>query len=338
MQHELRLVILFLCACLLAAAGINAFSRSHLPEPYMGGFSLRMWQFDREKDIDLVFLGTSRYKTAINPEIFDAEMAKLGCRVRSFNMGIDALNPIEARYVMRQIQRKQAGRPTRLIIGQPVARYGFHRRHFARTRFFNTWGNLPLFIEDIWRLPRLKRKRAMLLLEFIGGFLYEQSGLGSLTGLFFPDLQGKEDFSRVAAIRGYDLGPPPEPNPQAEAAARKSIADIDRWIEAYRSRNGEGHAARMLPLVAEARALGFRVGVALSPSVLIYALADPLREAMHRRAPDVPVWNHADPRRHPEFFTAGMLADQTHINANGAVVFSRMLAGDICAGMKNGAL
>ncbi|MBF0261852.1 MAG: hypothetical protein HQL97_08480 [Magnetococcales bacterium] len=331
--------VLFGLAFWLTAAAINQLARHALLVPEMGLYSRKLWLIKQEPAVDIVFLGTSRFNSAIHPEQFDARMAELGCPVRSFNMGIDDLNPVEARVVLRQIRQQWPDRPIRVVLGQMVSRYKWYRRVWDRVRYFNTWSHLPEFVEDIWLLPNFMSDRLMILLEFFGGFLYEQASPGYLAKFLFPGSAPTTPSNPVREIRGYFPDMPEidlKERIDFEERIRQSVAEIDRWPEEKRLRNGVAHGARMRLLIEEARALGFSPGVLLTPSVLIYGMAAPTQSVLARDMPEIPVWNHADPKRHTEFFQAEHLQDWSHLNRKGATRLARILAEDICPVTRQG--
>lgn len=332
---------LYFLALFLTTQTINHIARTHLPAPYMGIMTLKQQLLALEPEIDLIFLGSSRFNSAIHPGEFDAQMARLGCPVKSFNMGIDDLNPVEASHMLRQIRQRWPDRPMRVILGQMLSRYHFYRRTWDRVRYFNTWSNLPLFIQDIWRLPSLKRDRVALMLEYLGSFVYEQASPGHLARFLFPDRQKRQDLTRIPTIRGFQLDTP-EPSLQERqqfvTRIQASFTEIDQWKEQLSTRNGTAHMVRMRALIEEARALGFSTGVMLTPSILLYAIADPLSREMARVMPEVPVWNHVDPGRYPEFYQAENLQDWSHLNRHGATLLARIMAEEICPVMQRGGI
>jgi hypothetical protein len=84
-------------AFVLACAGLHAV----LPFPEIGTVSpkLRFFQHHRD-DFDTVFIGSSRIRHQISPQIFDRTMRLTSLPTRTFNFGINGMVPPEDGYVL----------------------------------------------------------------------------------------------------------------------------------------------------------------------------------------------------------------------------------------------
>ena len=54
-------------------------------------------------ELDVVVIGSSHVYRNFDPLTFDATMAGLGCKVRSFNMGVAGMNVNELNYILSHI-------------------------------------------------------------------------------------------------------------------------------------------------------------------------------------------------------------------------------------------
>lgn len=82
------------------------------PYPEMGGLDDKLHYFAAHRDeYDVLFFGSSRVLRGVAPEVFDAEMARHGVPVRSFNFGIDGMGAHETAALVRRVL---ALRPRRL--------------------------------------------------------------------------------------------------------------------------------------------------------------------------------------------------------------------------------
>lgn len=72
--------------------------------PDMGALSDKLLYFrDHRHAYDLVFVGSSRVERGVVPPVFDAELAKLGIAVRSFNLGVAGMAAHEANALVRRL-------------------------------------------------------------------------------------------------------------------------------------------------------------------------------------------------------------------------------------------
>ncbi|MBF0357941.1 MAG: hypothetical protein HQL70_04985 [Magnetococcales bacterium] len=338
------LSILFIFSYLLIATAATHISRYMIPKPYMGGISSQQEAFFQQKDdINLLFLGSSGFGSTINPIILDSEMDRLGCPIRSFNLSPDGLNSIETRYVLEQIIKSRPKKLSTIILDLPPIHYGFKQKDALRTRFFNTWSNFVPFVTDIWNLPRFRKKRALILLDFIISFAYERSGVGLLHSTFISPPEGYPPAEIIVRQRGYG-GDLEKHIHSAEKSARlsrevaKLKKQIDSWKASYAEMNRVGHLARLKPVIDKVESYGFEVAVLLAPTMTNYSYAEPLKQIFTEKMPRTPMWHYNDFVKWPDFMDGANLRNITHMNPRGAVMFSKILAKDLCQSFKSGEL
>jgi hypothetical protein len=270
-------------------------------------------------------------------------MGGLGCQVRSFNFGPDGLNSIEYMFILEQIKKSHPKKLSTIILDLSAVRYGFKQNDSDRTRFFNSWSNVPAFLYEIWNLPRFRKARALMFLKYFASFLYEHSAVGSLHSVLISPIELYPTPEVLIRQRGYN---PPEESyivsTKQDEQLTKEVADlkhnIDGWKGWYAEMNQTGHLARMRPVLEKAQGMGFRVGVVLAPAMTHYSYAGPLQEIFTQEMPDVPLWHYDDPDRWPEMFNGKYLSNKTHVNHQGATLFSGMLAKDLCPWFRAGEL
>ena len=79
-----------------------------LPPSIPEGVAEKLDFFAKHKDeFDTLFLGSSRFYHAVSPEAFDQITRENGVPTRSFNFGIDGMNPPENFYVLEQILKTE---------------------------------------------------------------------------------------------------------------------------------------------------------------------------------------------------------------------------------------
>jgi hypothetical protein len=338
------LSILFIFSYLLTATAATHLSRYINPKPYMGGISSQQEAFFQQKDdINLLFLGSSGFGSTINPITLDSEMDRLGCPSRSYNLSPDGLNSIETRYVLEEIVKNRPKKLSTIILDLPPIHYGFKQKDALRTRFFNSWSNFVPFVVDIWNLPRFRKKRALIMLDFLVSFAYERSGVGQLHSTFISPPEYYQPPEMIIQQRGYAEEVEKHIH-SAEKSARltKEVANlikqIDGWKASYAKMNRVGHLARLKPIIEKVESYGFEVAVLLAPTMTNYSYAEPLKEIFTEKMPTTPMWHYNDFSKWTDFTDGTNLRNITHMNPRGAELFSKILAKDLCQSFKSGEL
>ncbi|MBF0358115.1 MAG: hypothetical protein HQL70_05860 [Magnetococcales bacterium] len=331
-----KLPTLFLLSYLVTATAITGFARWVVPIPHLGGISARLTAFLEEKDeFDILFLGSSYYKDAINSEHIDQEMNKLGCRVRSFKFGADGLNAIEYMFVLEQIKQSNPLKLSTIIIDLPSPHYRSHLYASTRTRFFNSWSNFFPFVYEIWSLPRFRKTRSILLYDFFLAFIYERTGINSLSRLLAPLLpppnQQKNHLQQTKKVSSLEKASTELKKKQLLIKqAENLVVETDVWKDGYAKRNQKGHFARLQPILKKLQGIGLKFAVVLAPGFPHYAYSEPLREIFSEKVPETPLWHYNFPNRWPELFNGENLSTISHMNSKGAKIFSTLLAKDLC--------
>ncbi len=297
------LPILFIVSYLLIANVISGFARWLVPMPHMGKLTHSLQSFFAQKDdIDLLFIGASGYGFALNPEVIDAEMERVGCKMRSFSFGPDGLNTIEYQYVLDQIHESNPKKLSTIIFDLPAVRYGFQQIDSDRTRFFNSWSFVPAFIYELWNLPRFRRTRAIMGLKYLVSFLYEQSAVGTLHSVLLSPIESYPVPEALIRQRGFNPAfdehtSTPQQDAQLTREVHKLKSEVDGWIDSYAEMNRTGHLARLRPVLAQADAMGVKAGVLLAPAMVHYPVSEPLQGIFAEQMPEVPLWHYNDPGR-----------------------------------------
>jgi hypothetical protein len=91
--------------------------RALLPQSLPEGVAEKLEFFAKHKDeFDTLFLGSSRFYYAISPETFDRITRENGVPTRTFNFGIDGMNPPENFYVLDQILKTEPRSLKRIFV------------------------------------------------------------------------------------------------------------------------------------------------------------------------------------------------------------------------------
>ena len=114
-QLSYRLVCVALGFGLLLAT--SAVYHALLPPAIPEGVVEKLQFFAKHKDeFDTLFLGSSRFYYAVSPEIFDNVTRENGLSTRTFNFGVDGMNPPENFYVLEQILKTEPRHLKRIFV------------------------------------------------------------------------------------------------------------------------------------------------------------------------------------------------------------------------------
>lgn len=92
------------------------------PYPQMGDLDDKLRFFEaRRDDYDTLFFGSSRVLRGVMPEVFDAEAARRGEPVRSFNFGIAGMEGHETASLVRRVLAMEPSRLRRVVVELPDA-------------------------------------------------------------------------------------------------------------------------------------------------------------------------------------------------------------------------
>src|SRR4051812_39823405 len=88
----------------------TALLRALAPEPEVPEITEKYrWLAAHPKAYNVFFIGSSRVRRQLSPEVFDAELAKAGLHVRSYNFGIDGMTSPELSYVLERMLARRRG-------------------------------------------------------------------------------------------------------------------------------------------------------------------------------------------------------------------------------------
>lgn len=281
------------------------------------------YQFWREHadEVDVVFVGSSRFYRGIDPAAFDRSLAERGRPVRSFNFGLPGMWFHELAYTVDWILDREPERLRWVFIELQEIDPEFQSNRLThRTVNYHdpavTWlACRTTLAADRPLLGRLDEVRAHLL--HLG---YKLGNVG-------------QGLSALEAL----LGRAPEPAPrdfdgfvsldeeERDQARREEEGENPRPRERVEGPPDELFLTVVRDLVARVRAAG------AEPILVVGPLAGrwPALEHAQRDGslPNVLAYN--DPRRLPQLYQRRYLHDRGHLNAAGASVFAGLLADDL---------
>ena len=297
---------------------------------------------------DTIFLGSSRVEIQIAPAVFNQRVAELGHPLTAFNAGISAMTPPEDAFFFDQLMRSPHPRLRWVFVElMPVwLKVDAGRREGGRLAYWHDWERSVIlwqafvaeFRQTTKSLGGKKQRRkwwpARLAaygepvgqyLEHVRLFLQREVNLGaavSFAARLAADAPAPSStigdgwVKTPLVIAGADL-----------AEYERTYAERLQTPQYAKPGNPAGAAAlrRLLEKIARAGA---------TPVLLV-----PPRTAATRfePPPDIRqsciVLDFSDPREYPELFALENRLDGEHLNAAGALVFSRLVAEHFAAAL-----
>jgi len=310
--------VLFLAAC---AAGCALLGRV-APFPEVPGIYPKWTHFrEHRDDFDVLFLGSSRFYHQIIPAQFDAAVGAAGQRVNSFNFGYDGMWPPESYYLLRQLLALRPARLKWVVIDLMDLDFRLDERT-ASTKRMAYWHDLPhtlLACRDILASRDSSGKKASLLAKHgslcVQQFLNLGRGAETVDDLLAPRPPRKKDYF-WAPLAGY------EPHDRhMEAGERES------FLLAVEGLKKGLFPATLRPVFRDALAAIIR-DVRCAGAKPVFVIAPTIKASENFTAvPDgAPVFAFNDPTKFPQLFDPARHYDSWHLNATGAVDFTRELA------------
>jgi hypothetical protein len=288
-------------------------------------------------DYGAIFFGSSRVESHVMPAVFEQDLAHQGRRIESFNAGVAGMYPpqdgwlvekvlalkgVRPRWVFVEVQTLQTTLPRanrdslQLLSWHDWPRYWLLCQRFVTTRdrrrwqdrVEEIWGRWPefcdhttLFVRCFTNLGRgseiLKRTPGGEAPETMDWRTMGESGDGWVPDTHIPDKTEVAGIEADLAKRRHL----PAVKENADAVSRKALAILCRRIN-------DAGATPVLIVPPTPR------GTYFCPVPL------PL--------PNVIVLDFSDPRKFPDLYETPYRADPVHLNAEGAELFSHLLAAE----------
>jgi len=277
---------------------------------------------------DVVFFGSSVVRRGVVPEIVDAELARRGTRLRSFNMAATGSQPFETDHLV-SIVLGGMERPPRLVVVEALS-----PRFESLLPPANAYGDKLVYWHTPANTARVLRARARA--RVAGGpggsaarhlkhALFRFAAVGQAERIAARRLWPPDPGARaaIAANRGFEpLAPPPgEPErfvpPPGWAAALAGLDARNRATPAERTLDPEWIAGQIERIHEADSEVVYLVGPSLRANAEVHWLA---RDG---RLPNLLAFDSAT--RHPELFAPSLRRDPIHLNEAGARAWSHEL-------------
>lgn len=283
-------------------------------------FAKYQYLAENRQQFDTLFVGSSRVFHQIDPQQFDAEVAALGGRTRSLNLGYSGMWPPESFFFLRQIL---ALRPPRLRwVFLELMQINLHREtrdaETLRTAYWHDWRHTLLAERDILASPRPAAEKRRLAVEDAVIFLRWNVGLGRgsewLRERLLPGKPARTPRWRARA------GFLPENDRQISAAGLPDfLARVAGLRLAPPATPVSAHYYEALQaLVAEVRRAGAQPIFLITPSLG--------GEDLTGLPAGVPVFAFTDPAKYPTLYEPDRHYDEWHLNEWGAAELTSLLA------------
>ena len=334
----------------LVGAGVGEFFPLEV-----SGISLKLRRFaQQKKNVDIIFVGSSRIYHGIDPKTFDQTMKANGHSWRSFNVGMDgmttaegfalvrrllALHPGKLKYVFFEAQPAiSAGTPTGDAQGKqrdvywrdwPSIRSGF--RIFAQGL---TWpgGILPGTPLSVRRLEEFGPRFVATARLWFRNVTHVGSGMDLFEGAVdalpsHPSHRTPRKADRPnlpSDWNGYFAMSKPIAG-ETLATYRKTFAEVQDDVVKHAP--DPMMRSELKRFAQEMAAKNVRVVFVVPPSLMA-------ARGSGTHAPDgSPLFAYDDVARYPQFYEEDNRLDTEHLNARGAKIFSGKLAEDSCGAL-----
>lgn len=325
---------LFLVAFLLAAAGVRALTRPLATSVVTAKLEEIA---GAETPYDVIFLGNSHVLREIDPEVFDARAAEAGHPLRSYNLGAQGMPFTELEFVTRRLLEDPALTPRWLVVDltlqwtSDLDNFG-SRRSIAWHDFAGT----SRACARVLGAERGTKEKGRFLYGHLTDFAAWCTNKGK--GLEYARWLAAGRPSAAEELVGHVRGHQPLSRELGDRFAQRH----DRFLEAtdayhrdvrrlaadrirFRPHPPE-QAEDLRELVAGIEAAGVHAVFTMPPVV-----APTVRFLEGRRsAQEATLFLFNDAARYPELYPVALRFDLSHLNGEGARVFSRRLAEAFC--------
>ena len=317
----------FLATCALFCTAL----RRALPFPEISVIGTKFrYLAAHQENYDVLFVGSSRFFHQIIPKQFDEAIAEAtGQKLRSFNIGCDALWPPESYYYLRKILALRSPRLRWVVIEMMDynPRIVDPEKPTKREAYWHDWPHTVLAWKTIRdsRPPEGNSKTELYLAH--ARILAQQwlnMGRGSemLVSLLAPPKERPEDKEGWIETEGFRA----EPNQDIPAA------DLSKYMTAVNTLREMNRPAPMSPLfLGEVQKVAAETRARQAEPIFVIAPTLNPGENYPPLPGGLPLLAFNDPSRFPALYDPAVHYDGYHLNEKGAVIFTRLLAEQFAA-------
>jgi hypothetical protein len=337
--RRLPLVLLVLLIGLVATGQAIRHIVDHLaPPPEIGDLGVKIdWYLAHRAEIDVVFIGTSHVAYAVETKVFDAETRALGCPTSSFSLAVAGLNYRELIYLLNFVADHPPPK-LRLVLFEPRPNASRDLKTLLTPRFRSTLtlGTFWRSIDDLLVNQRDADRTSFYVGAYLAAFAYQNLGIGALAErVLHPTRRARpsgpqwQDGQRGFEPLGMD-GEAYEPHAKDFRGAKLEEwrREVDDYANHLKKMRLEPDWKRILrsELAVTARIPGR--AIAFSPPT---TAADwPLLMRKVRDLQPGMTTIHSDVLSDPALFDPDLWWDEGHLNREGALAYSQVLARRVC--------
>lgn len=339
MIRTLRLVLCAVASFALTAAFLGRAA----PYPEMGTVDDKLRYFEAQRDdYDVLVFGSSRVYRGVVPAELDAEMARRGVPVRSFNFGADGMDPHETAALVRRVLELRPRRVRWVVVELDgwSAELPPENRFKRRAVFWHDREETLSALRTLARTQTSTRRRLDLAAVHLLHWAAQTTAAGRGRGLvsaararFGAEREAaREAEAELARGGGFEPFSPafyetPSPHPFRRRFL-EGLPDYRRVVARLPAANRAPSGLDGYNIEAVARQVAAIRRAGARPVHLITPTARPtpelyrLAEAGH--VPHLVAFN--DPMAYPALFAEERRFDSEHLTTEGALHFSRLLA------------
>jgi hypothetical protein len=323
----------------IAAGGTLWLLDDRLPESSADVLGEKLRQYRKvAREIDAVFLGSSRVYRHLDPATFAATFAEHGETASAFNLGVPDMRMLEVLYLAERVLERSPG--LRLLVVEPEEDPLFIRDENRLTQRVRRWHDLSTLqrvLPEIWRTESPTAERILILLDRLDLVAHRVSLVGRGVDLIDALLRRSARWIEPEH-RGFLSLDEDRQHPRTEAdriGLERRFRDLheavpawEQALERLRRSSPEGSLTDPyeLRLFDELQQLADRHGVELvfvvSPRIgrlpnLVHAWEAGIVDRLVR---------FDDPERYPDFYELSDRYDRHHLDGDAARRMTRLLA------------
>ncbi len=354
-----------------AAIGLLAFGTASLclhrllPFPEIPEVTAKLQYFAQHKDeFDTLFIGSSRIYHHVVPEVFDRAATEHGVTAHSFNLGVSGMHPPESFYVLDQVLRLKPAKLKWVFLEFEELYPNFSKEKLATRRFFywhnwrltrlalgkslnpdgrQSWGKI------VTRIVRSDTSRVQ-----FQAFLKNISNVGAAKdvqdSLVTRDRRSSTTWRDLDRQHGYLPSfrlMTADEIAQYRAKVQNGVVEDDDYAPSgepmsgdqlvqYRARLEKGMAEAHSHVVDPRTDEGFRdcaekIRAAGAKLICVVSPNTNLKQLQFRNDAPAPVFAFNDPKLYSALYDPHVRVDPTHMTAEGAEQFTRLLAEQFAA-------
>ena len=307
------------------------------------------WLNEHRDDYNMLVIGSSRVYRQVDPEILDS-LVIAPEKIKSFNFGVNWLFIPETFYVYDNLVKKEELKYNYVIIEiSKIRSIDFANFYTTRTKYWTNFSNTIFAIKAIWSSNFAIHEKVATVLSYSVNYLSNLINLGYFTEAFsyttnkslyagFPDMG--EQKNGYNTLTTQPIGSSLSKEENTEARHKKFLSDTSvvtnrlsmstRQFDKFEknpqllNRYNTYYANHINKMIDDAKKNGTHLVFLMSPRV-----------DLNQYNELIPLFNNIQPahrieisdgRKYPELYLAANSFDETHLNTEGAKIYTTILA------------